>query len=435
MNSNIINIAITVLCLLFISCKTKEKEATFLVSAGSDVFDECYGLVVDSENNYIISGVFSKEITFKGDTFLTQLSSNGNLDFFVAKYSAAGKFIWAKQFGGKEDDEVANLCIDEQNNLYLTGYCNYSPNLFIKEKFINKKSFLLKLNASGEAVWAKKTDGQGSSEGTSIYIKNKSVFWLSTFSDSISDSVKSVGLTDIVCTKLDYNGTVLKQNYFGDKNNDNSRDIVVSDNNAVFITCSFSNKINYGISSASMLELDSNLTQQSFTYLYSDTVSEALSIILDKNNNKYISGSITGNNNQDAFVCKLSDSNKRVWTNIYSSSKNEWAKGLAFDTEGNIISTVVLNENAKVSTLNNPINGLGNYDIFINKLDAGGKVGQYKSFGNSGEEGVNKIIVDKDKLVFCGWFYKTLDINNKKVSSKGDGDIFLCKEKLNSIFK
>ncbi len=435
MNSNIINIAITILCLFYISCSNKHEDKTFLISAGSDVFDECYGLVKDSENNYIISGVFSKDIIFKADTFITKLSSNGNLDFFVAKYSTTGKFMWAKQFGGSEDDEVANLGIDEHNNLYLTGYCNYSPDLFIKEKFTGKKSFLLKLNAIGNVVWAKKIDGHGSSEGTSLCIKNKSVYWLSTFCDSISDSTKSFGLTDIVCTKLNFKGAVLNQQEFGDRGNDNSRDIFVSDNNSVFITCSYSNKLNYIISSASLLELDSNLIQVSLTYLVKDTLSEALSLIVDNNSNKYISGSITNNDNQDAFVCKLSKDNIKLWTNTYSSPKNEWAKGLAFDSDENIISTVVLNSNAKVSTLNKSISGIGNYDIFCNKLNTDGKIMLYKSFGNDGEEGVNKIIIDKDNLVFCGWFYKTLVINNKKVISKGDGDVFLCKEKLSSLFK
>lgn len=435
MKSNIINKVIIMLFLAFVNCNNKSIDNTFLVSAGSEGFDECYGIVTDSQNNYVISGVFSKTITFYGDTFKTQLSSNGNLDFFVAKYSTNGKFLWAKQFGSKEDDEVATMSIDEENNLYLTGYCYYSADLFFKEKFEGKKSYLLKLSPNGDVVWANKLKGNGTSEGSSVFIKNKCVFWLSSFNESISDSVKSAELTDIVCTRLNYDGTLLNQKYFGDKGDDIPKDIYVSDNNSIYISCSYSNKPNYTISSATLLELDSGLNQKSLIHLFSDTLSEALSIIVDKDENKYLSGSFTSGNNQDGFVCKLSNHNKKLWTIRYASLKKEWAKGLAFDNEGNIISTVVLNNDAKVSSLRQAIKGFGNYDIYFNKLSKYGEIVKYANFGNIDEEGINKISVENDTLVFCGWFYKTLTINNKKVTSTGEGDVFLGKESIKKILK
>ena len=173
------------------------------------------------------------------------------------------------------------------------------------------------------------------------------------------------------------------------------------------------------------------------TNLNSNIESEAISVIVDKDDNKYVAGSYkVSENNQDAFVCKLDKNNVEVWKNTYSSLKNEWAKGLTFDLQGNIISAVVLNSNAKIMDETKLLTGVGNYDIFISKLDVNGKILNHTTYGNSEEEGINKMILDTNNdLVFCGWFYKTLKISGKKRKSKGEGDIFLCKENLDKLFQ
>jgi len=422
------------ICLIKCDSKIEPTPNNFLLSIGSKSFDEAYSIAIDSDENIYLSGVFSKKIKLENKT-TTELISKGGLDFFIAKFSKYGSFIWAKSFGGKQNDEIANMCIDQDNNIYTTGYYNSSIEIFPNNTSNNNIAFLLKMNSDGEIIWSKNINCSKNSEGVGVYIKNNAIYWTSFFSGTVSDSITCKGLTDILCSKLNYDGKTIIEKQFGNKGNDFPKDIYISDNNKLYLTTVFSKNANELISTSTLIELDKNLVQLSIAYLNNNVQSEAISIIVDKEDNKYITGSYKVNeNNQDAFICKLNKNNVEVWRNTYRSSKNEWAKGLSFDLNGNIISAVVLNSNATISNGNKQLEGLGEYDIYISKLDVNGKILKYRIFGDSQEEGINKMILDtNNNLIFCGWFYKNLTINNKTKTSNGEGDVFLCKEKLNEL--
>ena len=436
MFSKLVNFLFVFLAVSVVSCR-HQTAGSFLVSAGSNVFDECYGLAIDSNKDIVVSGVFSRKINFNGSLINFELESKGASDFFVAKYSPFGKLLWAKSFGGIGVDEVANICVDKNNNIYITGFYTSTTNFLPYENAVNNKSFLLKLNSSGNIQWALNLSGKSVSEGTGICSINNSIYWTSFFEGTISDSLKSRGNSDILCLKVTDKGFILKQAGFGTKGKDTSRDIFATYNSHLFIAGAIClTDSENEISKACIFELDTNLSLLFQTSLIDTAESSALSIIVNRQNEKYISGSyVNHKKNNDAFLCKLSSENKVKWVNTFCSNQNDWAKGLAFDNDQNIISAVVLNDNARVASINQIIKGAGNYDIFISKLNKEGKIINYVSFGDDQEEGINKIIVDKDNnLISCGWFYKTLHINDNAITSKGEGDAFLFKDNLNMIF-
>lgn len=433
MISNITNILLSFIVLFFASC-SKNVTSSFLVSAGSPLFDECYGLSIDSENNIIISGVFSGDLKINETFIESVLSSKGQSDFFVAKYTPSGKLIWVKSFGDSSADEVANIAVDRFNNIYLTGYYNATPDFMPDDKSMMSTSFLLKLNKDGETIWTKKIEVSSASEGTSVCVKNNDVYWVSYSYSINSNESRDNPFNSMICTKLNLEGTIIAKASIGAFGNNQSKDVYVSENNHVFITGILNNtKTN----SAAFVELDSNLNKLNQTYLFDTVPSEAISIIVDKKNNKYVAGSfLNRQNNQDAFICKLSFDNKLIWKNIYSSNGKEWAKSLIFDRDSNIIASLVLNSNAKLSNAKNIYIGKGSYDIVITAIDKNGNELNRASYGNEGEEGINKMILDdRNNLVFCGWYYKSLRIKSFEITSKGEGDAFLCKQNLNSILK
>ncbi|GAB1544688.1 hypothetical protein NUACC21_73640 [Scytonema sp. NUACC21] len=48
----------------------------------------------------------------------------GSYDAYLTKYDSNGNQLWIKQFGGVGDDEAFDLFIDENDNIFLTGYTN-----------------------------------------------------------------------------------------------------------------------------------------------------------------------------------------------------------------------------------------------------------------------------------------------------------------------
>jgi hypothetical protein len=81
-------------------------------------------MAVDSQQNLYITGNFDFSVDF-GDTILYSIY---NWDVFVAKYDSSGQFIWAYRIGGSGVDEVGDIKIDDQDNIYI-GISHSRPNL------------------------------------------------------------------------------------------------------------------------------------------------------------------------------------------------------------------------------------------------------------------------------------------------------------------
>jgi uncharacterized protein (AIM24 family) len=78
-------------------------------------------LKVDSGNNIIVTGSFSRSVDF-GDG---PLSSAGLTDIFVAKFTTSGMHQWSESFGGTGFDQGSALAITSGDNVVLTGNFGY----------------------------------------------------------------------------------------------------------------------------------------------------------------------------------------------------------------------------------------------------------------------------------------------------------------------
>ncbi len=63
------------------------------------------------------TGHFNDTIMFDN----TKLTNRGNTDIFLAKHNSAGKLIWVNSLGGEGLDSASGVCIDDQENVYITG--------------------------------------------------------------------------------------------------------------------------------------------------------------------------------------------------------------------------------------------------------------------------------------------------------------------------
>src|SRR4051794_8660798 len=64
--------------------------------------DNTTGIATDASGNVYIIGAYQSSPLAIGDT---TLPNAGNWDVFLAKYDAAGNFIWARSAGGSSRDE------------------------------------------------------------------------------------------------------------------------------------------------------------------------------------------------------------------------------------------------------------------------------------------------------------------------------------------
>ncbi len=103
--------------------------------------------------NLHVAGTFSGTVDFDPSTTSTaNLTSNGALDAFIAKYDYTGNYIYAKSFGGLLDEVPANIALDADSNIYITGNflgnnVDFDPN--------NLSSSVLNSNGAKDVFFAK----------------------------------------------------------------------------------------------------------------------------------------------------------------------------------------------------------------------------------------------------------------------------------------
>src|SRR5690606_2855392 len=70
------------------------------------------------------TGVYDQATDFDPGAGTTILNTNGAQDIFLVKLDASGDFVWAKNMGGAEYDESTAVGVDAAGNVYLSGYFN-----------------------------------------------------------------------------------------------------------------------------------------------------------------------------------------------------------------------------------------------------------------------------------------------------------------------
>ncbi|MCB0736209.1 MAG: S8 family serine peptidase [Bacteroidetes bacterium] len=143
----------------------------WIEKAGSTSHDQCGDIAVNSSGIYI-SGAFQGTATFNSKS----LSSNGNYDCFLAKYSFGGVAQTVESFGGTNDDKSYDIALDGNGNVYATGYIVGTNNAKIGSTNIPNKSsrqiFVTKHNASlvnQNAIFA---NSPGWDQGNAIVINS-----------------------------------------------------------------------------------------------------------------------------------------------------------------------------------------------------------------------------------------------------------------------
>jgi hypothetical protein len=86
---------------------------------GGASYDRGQSLVVDQNGNVYSTGNFSTTVDFDPGAGTYNLTSAGHADTFIGKLDANGNFVWAKRIGGTEDDFGTGIAVDDSTNIYI----------------------------------------------------------------------------------------------------------------------------------------------------------------------------------------------------------------------------------------------------------------------------------------------------------------------------
>lgn len=356
------------------------------------------GITIDRNRNTYTVGSFSGNIDFDPGASAYYLNSSGGIYFnaFVSKLDAQGHFVWAKKMGGTSGTEGNAIAIDENNNIYTTGYFQGTADFDPDTATVHNLSipgtdaaiFISKLDSSGNFVWAKQIGDGGWDVGASIATDAAGNVYLSGQFDGSVDfdpgtgtaTLTAVGSNDVFVVKLDPNGQFVWAKQLGGTNGSiENKAITIDKKGNVITTGTFSGTLDFNPGTAT-----ANLTSSGW-------------------------GSI--------YISKLDPGGNFLFAKKIGGANTSMGNAIALDHNDNIItggffsSTVDFDPGPGVSNLTATGGGF-DFDVFINKMDSLGNFIWAKQLGGSSFEDCKALSVDSRGNVYAtGYFSGTADFD------------------------
>jgi uncharacterized delta-60 repeat protein len=300
-------------------------------AAGEEVWVARYNGTANGKD--IISAI---ALDNAGNTYITGSSEakNNGFDYVTIKYNPKGEEEWVARYnGGDNNNDGANaIALDREGNVFVTGY---STN---KETSIDIVT--IKYTSSGDVAWTSKFNNPRNTVdyGTCLALDDMGNVYVGGYSES-----ESSGL-DYTILKYTLSGSL---SWYKSYNGSGGRDdqvkaIAVDQNGNLYVTGS-----SYGIStSQDIVTLKYNphgdLLWQAKYNGPGNNIDAPGAMLVDKNNNIYITGSSVGNGtNFDYVTLKYNPDGVELWTSRYNDQGNsgDEATSLALDSLGSIYVT------------------------------------------------------------------------------------------------
>ena len=210
--------------------------------AGGSSFDHGHCATAGSGDNIYITGSFKDTATFGNKT----ITSNGDRDFFVARYNQNGNVSWVEQGGGDYWDYGYAVDTGNSGDVYVTGSF-FDAALFEGTSLIAEAQndiFIAKYDSSGNLVWIRQAGGSSYDRGKAIAADNRGgIYVAGHFKKDVTFenvSLTAYGLYDMFVAKYNSSGDFLWAKRAGGDDYDEACSITVDNNDNIYITGSYS---------------------------------------------------------------------------------------------------------------------------------------------------------------------------------------------------
>ncbi|HKR04109.1 MAG TPA: SBBP repeat-containing protein [Bacteroidia bacterium] len=402
-------------------------------------------IATDISGNVFITGSYNgNSMAFDTINLGNQIPSTSEM--FIAKYSALGNVLWAKDAGGSDNEVGYNVATDGNGNVIVAGSF-YSPTItFWSTTLTNTDStgntpdiFLVKFNASGNVIWEMSFGGSDDEFCNSVatddsgnvlvtgYFKSPTITFGTT--TLINDSAGYS--SDIFIAKYDASGNVLWAKSAGENFEDRGCGIATDSNGDVLMTGSFSgSSITFGTTVLTNAGVHGAMFIVKYdaagNVLWANSAGSGAggglsgnSVAADGNGNILVTGGfwtstitfgtivLTNAGNQDLFIVKYDAAGNVLWANSAGGNIDDVGKSITTDANGNVLITGYFS--SSILTFGNIV--LTNYgarNTFIVKYDTSGNMLWATRVGGSGiDEGLCIATDVNGNSLLTGYFTDT----------------------------
>ena len=205
---------------VFVSKLDSSGNLVFAKRFGAAETDVGLSVAVDSTGNVYTTGYFEQTVDFDPGAGTTDLTTGGGSDVFVSKLDASGNLVFAKRFGGSNDDGGISISVDSNGNIHTTGYFEERVDFDPGAGTSNLTSaggtdvFVSKIDSSGNLLLAKSFGGTANDVGRSItFDSTGNIYTTGEFAGTVdfdpgtgTTNLISAGGYDVFILRLDPSG-------------------------------------------------------------------------------------------------------------------------------------------------------------------------------------------------------------------------------------
>jgi len=347
-----------------------EEDAWLIIidSQGNMLWDRTYG---GSEDDGALDII---QTTDNGFTFVgyTETGEYGGSDAWGMKLDDEGALLWEKIYGGSGDDYVLSLIQTSDGGYAATGYSMYEEEGEIDTSVV-------KMDSEGNVIWEQGFGEENPEIATSIIQTTDGGYAVLGFVIPIKDTgyimykegikkekVLEIEKSDIWITKLNPDGTILWNNVYGGREDEEAYSLVQTTDGG-YIIGGYTKSKGRGGKDAWIIKLDSigNIIWEKAYGGNDDDL--AYSLVQTTDGGYAIAGSTDskGEGELDIWFFKLDEQGNLLWEKTYGGSDDEEARSIIQTTEGGYaIAGFTYSK------------GAGGADVWILKLDEQGKINE-----------------------------------------------------------
>jgi len=241
----------------------------WLRRGGGTGTDEGNGIGVDGNGNVYVVGFFSGTANFNNPSASGsfELTSAGDWDVFVVKFSSLGTRQWVRRGGGTGFDEGKDITVDSNGDFYITGFFVLTANFNTpwasgSNELISAGSsdiFVIKYNTSGGLLWRQRGGGTQNDFGEAIVRRGiTNVFVTGYYNGTINfntpsavgtNEIQPIGLFDLFVAEYSSAGVLLGLQRGGGQSDDVGTSVAIGAFGALHVVGRFESLAQYGLTS------------------------------------------------------------------------------------------------------------------------------------------------------------------------------------------
>ncbi len=425
----------------------------WLKGNGSEGSDWGYSVAVHKDGFNYISGWFSDTIQFGSETLIC----HGDKDIFLALHDSTGNFIWVRHIFGPGTGTGAGLCTDEAGHVYITGW--FTESIHLGNEVLTSTGstdmFVAMYSHAGNYEWARNAGGVSDDYGNRICLNIEGDVLVSgTFKETaeFNHIVKSSwGNRDIFIANYSGGGNVQWVRQAGGKGEDRAYGIASDDHGHIAYTGFFSGIAEFDAHHAHSSGIISTFIawcNPAGEVLWvkeagggANDFARGFGIGIDRNmhiyNNGFFSGSLNftdqdklsatgGPFDFDIYLSKYDYNGNLVWCLGEGGNDMDQGRDLRVDTLGNIYTTGFFKHIAHFSGFDVTSHGLA--DTYVSKYNTDGQLIFVMSGGSDLNDYGYSIAIDHfNNAIIAGTYTGYCDFGSLAVNGFGNTDIMLLK--------